>query len=173
MHPTPICRKLCCPQRRLHLSKGLRADAIRRRWRGCHILKPPFIVHTSNTHLPRCDAFCAYKGYIKGTVWVKTNFPLPTWISTVPHQCLLYLSILQKKKKLSKEEYITGLLEATVKGSFLMEIDVSRQASGFEKGCNRLNKKVYYFRQARRDFFETHHESLVRLPWHVSFLTRP
>ena len=34
----------------------------------------------------------------------------------------------------------------------------------FYKGCNRFNKKVYYCRQIRRNFFETHHDSLVRLP---------
>ena len=65
MYPTPICRKPYFPQRRLHLSDRLRADAIRRRWRGCHILKPHFTVQTSNTHLPRGDAFHAYKAIEK------------------------------------------------------------------------------------------------------------
>ena len=40
---------------------------------------------------------------------------------------------MQKKKKLSREEDITGLLEVTVQGSCLMEIDASRQHFGFAR----------------------------------------
>ena len=65
MHPTPLCRKPCCPQGRLHLSEGLRADAIRRWWRGCYFLKPNFTDQTSNTHLTRVDAFHAYEALQK------------------------------------------------------------------------------------------------------------
>ena len=41
--------------------------------------------------------------------------------------------ILQKNKKLSKEGDITGLLDVTVHGSCLTEIDASRQAFGFAR----------------------------------------
>ena len=34
----------------------------------------------------------------------------------------------------------------------------------FCKGCDRFNKKVYYCQQVHRNYFEIHHDSLVRLP---------
>ena len=40
---------------------------------------------------------------------------------------------MQKKKKLSREQDITGLLEVNVQGSRLMEIDASRETFGFER----------------------------------------
>ena len=61
MHLTPLCRKPRCHQGRPQLSEGLRADIIRRWWRGCHFLKPPFTVYPSNAHLPKGDAFHAYE----------------------------------------------------------------------------------------------------------------
>ena len=80
---------------------------------------------------------------------MKKNFPLLTRLSTVPHQYLLDLSILQKKKKLSKEGDITGSLEVIVQGSLLMEKYSSREAFGFARdvigstrGCAIVNKFV-------------------------------
>ena len=67
----------------------------------------------------------------------------------MPHQYLLDLSILQKKKKLSKEGDITGSVEVTVHGSCLMEKDASREAFGFARdvigstvGCNIVDKFI-------------------------------
>ena len=40
---------------------------------------------------------------------------------------------MPKKKKLNRERGITGLLEVTVQGSCLMEIDASREAFGFAR----------------------------------------
>ena len=57
----------------------------------------------------------------------------PTWLSTVPHQYLLDLRILPKKKKLNRERDITGLLEVNAQGSFPMEINASREAFGFAR----------------------------------------
>ena len=51
----------------------------------------------------------------------------------MPHQYLLDISILQKKKKLNREGDITGLLEVTVQGSCLMERYASREAFGFAR----------------------------------------
>ena len=51
----------------------------------------------------------------------------------MPHQYPLDLSILQKKKKLSIEGDITGLLEVTVQGSCLMEKYVSTETFGFAR----------------------------------------
>ena len=58
--------------------------------------------------------------------------------------------IFPKKKKLTWEGDITGLLEVTVHGIFLMEIDASRGAFGFaadvmvstRKGCTIVNKFI-------------------------------
>ena len=58
----------------------------------------------------------------------------PTWISTVPQLYLLDLSIFPRKKKLNREGDITVLLEVTVRGSCLMEIDASGEAFGFARG---------------------------------------
>ena len=67
----------------------------------------------------------------------------------MPYQYLLDLSILQKKKKLSREGDITGLLEVTVQGSCLMEKYASREAFGFERfvigstrRCTIVNKLI-------------------------------
>ena len=51
----------------------------------------------------------------------------------MPQLYLLDLSILPKNKKLNREGDITGLLEVTVQGSCLMEIDSSREAFGFAR----------------------------------------
>ena len=67
----------------------------------------------------------------------------PTCLSTVPQLYLLDLSISPKKKKLNREGDTTDLVEVTVHGSCLMEIDASREAFGFAtdvmvstiKGC--------------------------------------
>ena len=57
-----------------------------------------------------------------------------------------------KKKKLNREGDITGLLEVTVQGSCLMEIDVSREAFGFAtdvigstRRCTIVNKFIVIF----------------------------
>ena len=57
--------------------------------------------------------------------------------------------LLQKKKKLSKERDITGLLEVTVQGIFLMEKYASKEAFGFERDvigstrrCTSVNKFI-------------------------------
>ena len=51
----------------------------------------------------------------------------------MPHQYLLDIRILPKNKKLNREGDITGLLEVTVQGSYLMEIYASREAFGFAR----------------------------------------
>ena len=51
----------------------------------------------------------------------------------MPHQYILNLSIFPIKKKLNREGYITVLLEVTVQGIFIMEIDASREAFGFSR----------------------------------------
>ena len=70
----------------------------------------------------------------------------------MPHQYLLDLIILHKKKKLSKEGDITGSLEVTVQGSCLMEKDASREAFGFARdvigstiGCTIADKFIVIF----------------------------
>ena len=67
----------------------------------------------------------------------------------MPHQYLLDLSILQKKKNLSKEVDITGSLEVTVQGSCLMEKYASREAFvfardviGSTRGCTIVDKFI-------------------------------
>ena len=67
----------------------------------------------------------------------------------MPHQYLLDISILKKKKKLRKEGDITGSLEVTVQGSCLMEKDASREAFGFARdaigstrGCTIVDKFI-------------------------------
>ena len=57
------------------------------------------------------------------------------------------LSIFPKNNKLKREGDITGLLEVTIQGSFLMEIHVSIEAFGFArdvigstKRCTIVNK---------------------------------
>ena len=56
---------------------------------------------------------------------------------------------MQKKKKLSREEDITGLLEVNVQGSYLMEKDASREAFvfardviGSSRRCTIVNKFI-------------------------------
>ena len=49
----------------------------------------------------------------------------------MPYQYLLDLSILPKNSKLKREGDIRGLVEVTVKGSCLIEIDASRESFGF------------------------------------------
>ena len=61
MYPAPLFRKSCCHQGRPHLSEGLRADTIRRCWRGCNCLNMPLTVQPINTHLTRGDDFHAHK----------------------------------------------------------------------------------------------------------------
>ena len=81
-------------------------------------------------------------------ILVKTKFPLPTWLSTVPHKYLLDISIFHKNKKLSKEGDITGSLEVTVQVSCLMEKDASIEAFGFARdviGSTRRCTIVYKF----------------------------
>ena len=60
--------------------------------------------------------------------------------------------IFRKKKKLSWEGDIIGLLEVNVHGSCLMEIDDSREAFGFARdvigstrGCTIVNKFIVIF----------------------------
>ena len=52
----------------------------------------------------------------------------------MPQLYLLDLSILPKKKNLNREGDTTGLLEVTVQGSCLMEVDAYREAFGFTRG---------------------------------------
>ena len=54
-----------------------------------------------------------------------------TWLSTAPHQYLLDIRILKKKENLNSEGDIIGLIEVTVQGSCLTEIDASRESFGF------------------------------------------
>ena len=91
----------------------------------------------------------------------------------MPQQYLLDLSILPKNKKLNREGDITGLLEVTVQGSFLMKIGAPREAFGFTRDLIGSKKKVYYCRQVCRNCFETHHDSLICIPLHVLCLTFP
>ena len=70
------------------------------------------------------------------------------WLSTVPHQYLLDLSIFPKKKKPNREGYITGLLEVNFQGILLMEIYASREDFGFARdviGSTRRCNIVYKF----------------------------
>ena len=67
----------------------------------------------------------------------------------MPQLYLLDLSIFPKKKKLNREGDITGLLEVTVQGSFLMEKYASREAFGFARDvidstrrCTIVNKFI-------------------------------
>ena len=59
---------------------------------------------------------------------------------------------MPKNKKLSREGYIIGLIEVTVQGSYLMEIDASIQAFGFARDvigstrmCTIVDKFVVIF----------------------------
>ena len=95
-----------------------------------------------------------------------------TWLSTVPQLYVLDLRILPKKKKLNREVdnrltrcYFSGNFP---NGNICLQIII-----WFWKECNRLNKKVYCCWQVCSNCFETHHDSLVNLPWHVSCLTPP
>ena len=49
-----------------------------------------------------------------------------TYLLTLLHQYLLDLSIMTKNNKLEREGDITGLLDATAQGVFLMQIYASR-----------------------------------------------
>ena len=67
----------------------------------------------------------------------------------MPHQYLLDLSIFPKNKNLNREGDITGLIEVTVQGSYLMEIYASREAFGFARDvigstrrCTIVNKFI-------------------------------
>ena len=68
----------------------------------------------------------------------------------MPHQYLLDLSLSPKNKKLNREGDITGLLEVTFHGIYLMEIDASKEAFGFatdvmvltRKWCTIVNKFI-------------------------------
>ena len=50
------------------------------------------------------------------------------------HQYLLDLSIFTKDNSLERDVYIKGLLEVTIQGVFLMEIDAAREAFIFTRG---------------------------------------
>ena len=70
----------------------------------------------------------------------------------MPHQYLLDHRISPKKKNLNREGDIEGLLEVTVKGSCLMEIDSYREAFGFARDvtgstrrCTIVDKFVVIF----------------------------
>ena len=70
----------------------------------------------------------------------------------MPHQYLLDLRIFSKKKKLNREIDITGLLEVTVKGIYLIEIYASREAFvvardviGSTRRCTIVDKFVVIF----------------------------
>ena len=61
------------------------------------------------------------------------------------HQYLLDLSIFTKDNSLEREVYITGLLEVTVQGVCLTEIDAAREAFIFTRviiGSTRRNTSV-------------------------------
>ena len=67
----------------------------------------------------------------------------------MPQLYLLDLSIFPKKKKLNREVDITVLLEVTVQGSCIMEIDASREDFSFARDvidstrrCNIVDKFV-------------------------------
>ena len=68
----------------------------------------------------------------------------------MPQLYLSDLNIFPKNKKLNREGDNTGLVEVTVNGSRLMEIDDSREAFGFardvigstRKGCTIVNKSI-------------------------------
>ena len=56
---------------------------------------------------------------------------------------------MPKERKLEREGYITGLIEVTVQGGFLMERDASREAFGFTRDvigstrrCNLVDKLI-------------------------------
>ena len=51
----------------------------------------------------------------------------------MPHQYLWDIRIFQKNKKLNRGGNITGLLEVTVQGSCLMEIDASKEDFGYAR----------------------------------------
>ena len=51
----------------------------------------------------------------------------------MPHEYLLDLSILLKKKKLNREGDIPGVLKVTVKGTLLMELYAYIEAFGFAR----------------------------------------
>ena len=89
--------------------------------------------------------------FIFPVVFLPTHCPslFTEQISTVPHQYLLDLIIFPKNKKLNREGYLTELLEVTVQGSCLREIDASIEAFSFTRDvigstrrCTIVNKFI-------------------------------
>ena len=79
---------------------------------------------------------------------------------------------IAKKEEAKQGGRYNGLTRGYCSGKFPNGKRCLQRSLWFCKVCNSFNKKVYYCRQVRRNFFETHHDSLVSLPWHVSCFTR-
>ena len=89
----------------------------------------------------------------------------PTWLKTVPH-------IFPKKKA-----KLGGRYNRLTRGYCSRKLPNGKRclhrSLWFCNGCHGFNnKKVYYCRHVHRNCFGMHHDSLVRLPWHVCFLYR-